>query len=225
MNNEKILKVSILENYKNCINSIPKNITLVAVSKTHPVNKILEIYNLGQRDFGENKVQELIKKYELLPKDIRWHQIGHLQSNKVKYIIPFIYLIHSVDSYKLLQIIDKEAYKHNRKINVLLEIKIAIEESKYGLSFEEARKILDNKDNFKNIDIKGLMGMASNIENEQQIKNEFNSLYEFFIKNRQIHHLDTLSIGMSHDYQLAISCGSTMVRIGSNIFGNRELLK
>jgi PLP dependent protein len=206
-------------------NSLPKNVTLAAVSKTKPVVAIEQAYAAGQRDFGENKVQELTEKYAQLPKDIRWHMIGHLQSNKVKYIAPFIYLIHGVDSMKLLYEIDKQAAKVNRKINTLLQIYIATEESKFGLSEQELNEIIVQKDVFKNIVFAGFMGMASFTNDENQLKKEFNYLKALFDKTQasQVFGTDfqTLSMGMSGDYNLAIECGSTMVRIGSSIFGER----
>ncbi len=203
---------------------IPPNVTLVAVSKTHPIEKITEAYNAGQRIFGENKVQELVSKAEKLPNDISWHLIGHLQTNKVKYIASFVSLIHAVDSKKLLLEIDKQAKKNNRIIDCLLQIHIAQEESKFGFSFPECEDLL--KDNevteLKNVNIIGLMGMATNTDNESQIQNEFKGLNNFYIqKKSQFPFLKVLSIGMSSDYLIAIDHGSTMVRIGSSIFGLR----
>lgn len=206
------------------LKTLPIGVTLVAVSKTRSVNEILELYNAGQRNFGENKVQELLQKQEVLPKDIQWHLIGHLQKNKVKYIVPFIYMIHSVDSLDLLKVIQKEAEKNNRTISVLLEIKIAVEDTKYGLSFENASFILSEvkSGKFPNIKIKGFMGMASFSDNKEQIKNEFSSLSSFYLQNKEEHNLDTLSMGMSNDYPIAIECGSNMVRIGTKLFGARN---
>jgi pyridoxal phosphate enzyme (YggS family) len=217
-------------NYSNIYKYLSeKGVTLVAVSKTKPVEAILAIYNEGQRIFGENKVQEMADKYEELPKDIAWHLIGHLQTNKVKYIAPFVSLIHSVDSFKLLQEIDRQAKKHNRVIPVLLQIYIANEETKFGLSRDECRELLKDKEllSLKNISIIGLMGMATNTENEQQVKNEFLSLKQFFeeLKSNAIFPDPSkaiLSMGMSGDYKLAIEAGSNMVRIGSLIFGDRK---
>lgn len=207
---------------------LPPHVTLVAVSKTKPVADILSIYGCGQRIFGENKVQELCSKYELLPKDIEWHLIGHLQSNKVKYIAPFVSLIHAVDSLKLLQEIDKQANKNNRRINCLLQIYIAKEETKFGFDYTEAEALLKSKSfaELKHINIVGLMGMATNTEDQHTIKQEFSALSSFFQKlekehGLRNHNLSVLSMGMSSDFELAIACGSNMVRIGSSIFGNR----
>ncbi|MDR1876019.1 MAG: YggS family pyridoxal phosphate-dependent enzyme [Flavobacteriaceae bacterium] len=212
------------ESLKNTLKTIPENVTLVAVSKTRTSDEILEMYQAGQRDFGENKVQELMRKQEILPTDIRWHQIGHLQKNKVKQIIPFSYLIHSVDSEKLLQTIEKEAAKNNRNVSVLLQIKIAQEETKYGLSFEGALNILREKKSgkFSHITIEGLMGMASFTDDLKQIKEEFCSLYHFYTQHQKDFNLTILSMGMSDDYPIAIECGSTMVRIGTKLFGKRD---
>ena len=206
-------------------------VTLVAVSKTKPVSDIQDLYNLGQRHFGENYVQELCEKQTSLPADIYWHFIGHLQSNKVKYIAPFIHLIHTVDSLKLLKEINKEAAKNNRIIKVLLQVYIATEETKFGLDTIELNELLNtfsaNKATFANIQICGLMGMASNSTNQHQIKTEltslkqvFNSLKENYFQNQS--YFDTCSMGMSSDYELAIQCGSNMVRIGSKLFGQRD---
>jgi pyridoxal phosphate enzyme (YggS family) len=204
------------------------NVTLVVVSKTKPVEDIQEAYNAGQRIFGENQVQELVEKYEALPKDIEWHLIGHLQSNKVKYIAPFITLIHSVDSLKLLQEINKQALKNNRVIDCLLQIYIADEETKFGLSFDEAIELLRSPEysELKNIRIRGLMGIATNTDNQRQLKDEFYELDTFFdgIKLsffRKEDSFDELSMGMSSDYKLAMEHGSTMVRLGSTVFGAR----
>lgn len=213
--------MSIAENISQIKSELPADVTLVAVSKTKPNNLLLEAYQAGQRDFGENYVQELADKHEQLPKDIRWHFIGHLQSNKVKYIAPFVHLIHGVDSINLLKEINKQALKNNRTIDCLLQIYIAQEETKFGLSFEEADAILNSADfqELKNISIKGFMGMASNTNNLRQIKKEFQSLNEFKYKHPE---LKILSIGMSSDYKLAIENGSTMIRVGSSIFGERN---
>lgn len=208
---------------------IPENVTLVAVSKTKPNEAILEAYNAGQRVFGENKVQELSSKFESLPKDIEWHMIGHLQRNKVKYIAPFVTLIHAVDSLRLLKEIDKHAKNNSRVINCLLQFHIADEDSKFGLSLEEAIEILGSEDfiHLKNISIVGLMGMATFTNNEDQIREEFRTLENYFhvIKSKFFKFNDAfkeLSIGMSGDYQIAIEEGSTMVRVGSKIFGERN---
>ena len=210
-----------------------KKVTLIAVSKTKSVDEILELYRLGQRDFGENYVQELKEKYEQLPKDINWHFIGHLQSNKVKLIAPFVFLIHSVDSLKLLNQINKEGEKNNRIVDCLLQVYIAKEETKFGLNEEELRAIIEeisDKDlqpnkSFENVCIKGLMGMASFTENKEIIKKEFQSLKSIFDKYSSIStfnfQLSAISMGMSADYKTAIEEGSNMVRIGSLLFGKR----
>ena len=211
----------ISENISEIKSQIPNNVTLVAVSKTKPNDALLEAYNSGQRDFGENYVQELVDKQNELPKDINWHFIGHLQSNKVKYIAPFVYLIHGVDSLKLLTEINKEALKNNRIISCLLQLYIAKEETKFGLNFEEATELLSSKEfsELKNISIKGFMAMASNTDDVEQIKNEFRNanIYKMKFLNFPI-----LSIGMSSDYELAIKEGSTLIRVGSKIFGERN---
>lgn len=213
---------------KNLHSTLPENVTLVAVSKTKPVSDILEAYKAGQRIFGENKVQEMCDKQPQLPDDIVWHLIGHLQTNKVKYIAPFVALIHGVDSLKLLKEIDKQAQKNNRVINCLLQIHIAKEETKFGLSEDELAEII-NSDEFKNlqyIKVIGFMGMATYTEFDEQIRKEFTHLKSIFDKYKALEtlnfKLETLSMGMSGDYQIAVECGSTMVRIGSTIFGNRN---
>jgi pyridoxal phosphate enzyme (YggS family) len=208
--------------------TLPASVQLIAVSKTKPNTDLIQAYQAGQIVFGENKVQEMADKYESLPKDIQWHLIGHLQTNKVKYIAPFVSLIHAVDSLKLLKEIDKEAKKNNRVIDCLLQFFIASEETKFGLSFEEATEILESKEfiEMENVRIVGLMGMASYVDDEEQIRDEFRTLYNYFqvIKS---HHFKfnpdfkELSMGMSGDYAIAIEEGSTMVRIGSSIFGGR----
>lgn len=208
--------------------TIPDSVQLITVSKTKPNEDIIQAYQVGQRVFGENKVQEMADKYKSLPKDIQWHLIGHLQTNKVKYIAPFVTLIHAVDSLKLLKEINKEAKKNNRVIDCLLQFFIASEETKFGLTFEEATEILESKEfiEMENVRIVGLMGMASFVEDEEQIRDEFRTLYNYFqvIKS---HHFKfnadfkELSMGMSGDYSIAIEEGSTMVRIGSSIFGGR----
>lgn len=217
--------MSIAENIQHIKSTLPQNVTLVAVSKTKPNEDIIEAYNAGQRIFGENKVQELTDKYESLPKDIEWHMIGHLQSNKVKYIAPFVSLIHGVDSLKLLQEINKRAAQNNRTINCLLQVHIAEEETKYGFNEAEIIELLASNEfkSLQNITIVGLMGMATFTDNETQIKKEFMGLKQLFSTLSTQHSMfSTLSIGMSGDYQLAIECGSTMVRVGSSIFGNRN---
>lgn len=220
--------MSVKEKLLSVKNTLPANVTLVAVSKTKPNELVTEAYEAGQRDFGENYVQELADKYEALPKDIRWHFIGHLQSNKVKYIAAFVHLIHGVDSLKLLEEINKQALKNNRVINCLLQIYIAQEETKFGLSFEECEELLASEafKQLKNIQIIGFMAMASNTDNEAQIAREFKSLKDFSDKlSGTSYFLDynplVLSYGMSSDYKTAIQNGSSMVRIGSTIFGSR----
>jgi pyridoxal phosphate enzyme (YggS family) len=204
--------------------ALPAHVTLVAVSKTKPNDMLLEAYAAGQRHFGENYVQELVDKQAALPKDINWHFIGHLQSNKVKYIAPFVYLIHGVDSFSLLKEVNKQAQKNNRVIDCLLQIYIAQEDTKFGLDFKEAEDILNSEElkQLKHIAVKGFMAMASNTDNEEQIKKEFQSLKAFASRYPE---LNILSFGMSSDYELAIECGSTMIRVGSSIFGERNYIK
>jgi pyridoxal phosphate enzyme (YggS family) len=223
--------MSIKENLLDIKSKLPNHVTLVAVSKIKPVADLMEAYNAGQRVFGENYVQELVEKHEALPKDIQWHFIGHLQSRKVKLIAPFVNLIHGVDSLKLLHEINKEAQKNNRVIDCLLQIFIAEEESKFGLDEEELNGILrfitQNSEIYQNIRVIGLMGMATFTDNRNQIQKEFDHLKTIFDKLKTLPKTQnlqptTLSMGMSGDYQLAIECGSTMVRIGSSIFGNRN---
>jgi pyridoxal phosphate enzyme (YggS family) len=202
---------------------IPNNVCLVAVSKTKPESDLLEAYQSGQRIFGENKVQEMVEKYENLPKDIKWHFIGHLQTNKVKFIVPFVELIHAVDSIKLLNKINNEAIKCNKVVNVLLQVHIANEETKFGFGYSEIKELLESnyKEQYTNIEIKGLMAMATNTNDEYIVKSEFTELNNFF-NNYKSNDFDTLSMGMSNDYKLAIECGSNMVRTGSTIFGARN---
>lgn len=208
--------------------SLPAHVTLVAVSKTKPVPDLMEAYNAGQRIFGENKIQEMAGKYEEMPKDIEWHMIGHVQTNKVKYMAPFVSLVHGVDSLKLLAEINKQAKKNNRIINCLLQMHIAEEETKFGMDENELNELLSS-DEFKqmeNIKVAGLMGMATFSEDENQIKKEFNHLSTIFqdlSKQPETRNFkpETVSMGMSGDYTIAIACGSTMVRIGSSIFGHR----
>lgn len=216
---------SIAEHIAALRKELPENVTLIAVSKTKPIEAILEAYEAGQRDFGENYIQELCDKAEKLPKDIRWHAIGHVQSNKVKYIAPFVHLIHGVDSLKLLQEINKQAQKNNRVIDCLLQVFIATEESKFGLDSTEVHALLESEIflQLQNIRIVGLMGMASNTENETQIRSEFKGLHSLFSElQKQYSDFKHLSMGMSGDYPLAISEGSTMIRVGSLIFGARQ---
>ena len=216
--------MSIQENYRDIKSRLPENVQLVAVSKTHPVSSIQEVYDLGQKVFGENKVQELVEKHPLLPKDIQWHIIGHLQTNKVKYIAEFIDTIQSVDSEKVLNEINKEAGKHNRKIKVLLQVKIAEEDTKFGLEISEAKDLFQKFINgdFPNTEITGLMGMATFTEDENQIKKEFSVLKNLFDQLSQTKKLETLSMGMSDDFPIAIECGANSVRVGSAIFGRRD---
>ena len=222
--------MDITNNIRNLQHSLPKNVVLVAVSKTKPISEIQEAYNAGQRVFGENKIQEMVEKQEALPKDIEWHMIGHLQSNKVKYMASFVSLIHGVDSFKKLEEINKQALKHNRIIDCLLQIKIASEETKFGLSINDAEIILKSEalKTFKNIQIKGFMGMASFTEDESIIRSEFKILKNCSISLKKYNSFNFnplfLSMGMSGDYQIAIEEGSNMVRIGSSIFGNRNYL-
>jgi pyridoxal phosphate enzyme (YggS family) len=222
--------MSIAENLLSIKNNLPEQVTLVAVSKTKPVADLMEAYNAGQRIFGENKIQEMTEKWTQMPKDIQWHMIGHVQTNKVKFMAEYVSLIHGVDSLKLLQEINKQAQKYDRVIDCLLQIHIAEEETKFGLDEEELNEILDfiqnDKKGMKNIRIVGLMGMATFTDNQDQIKKEFTHLKSLFDKVNQLptpnFQLLTLSMGMSGDYKLAIDCGSTMIRVGSSIFGNRN---
>lgn len=214
----------ITQNYQHIKNQLPTNVQLVAVSKTHPIEKIKTIYDAGQRVFGENKVQELLTKQPHLPQDIQWHLIGHLQTNKVKFIAEFIDTIQSVDSEKLLIEIDKQASKFNRKIKVLLQVKIATEESKYGLEVSETKELFLKylQGQFPNVEVIGLMGMATFTEDENQIRNEFLFLKRLFDQLSLQKPLTTLSMGMSSDFLLAINCGANSVRVGSAIFGDRD---
>lgn len=217
--------MEISENIKKYKEELGDSVTLVAISKTKPESDILEAYKAGQRVFGENKIQEMAEKWENLPKDIQWHMVGHVQSNKVKYMAPFVSLIHAVDSLKLLKEIDKEAEKNNRTIDCLLQIKIAKEDTKFGLDVDEAKEILssDALSELKNICIIGLMGMATFTEDEAIVKGEFDYLRSVYdnIKKEQPQ-FKVLSMGMSGDYKIAVTCGSNMVRIGSAIFGERN---
>lgn len=217
--------MSIVKNLKAITTAIPEQVTLVAVSKTKPNEDLLEAYTGGQRIFGENKVQEMTQKWEALPKDIQWHMIGHLQRNKVKYMAPYVSLVHGVDSFKLLKEINKQGIKHNRIIPCLLQIHIAKEDTKFGLNEEELLTIIgsDEFKSLKHIEIRGLMGMATFTDNENQIRKEFKSLkYTFENLKKIVPHITILSMGMSGDYKIAIEEGSTMVRIGSSIFGTRN---
>lgn len=220
--------MSITQNLLSILTSIKESVTLVAVSKTKPISDLMQAYEAGQRIFGENKIQEMAEKWEQMPKDIQWHMIGHVQTNKVKYMAPFVNLIHGVESFKLLQEINKQALKYNRVIDCLLQIYIAKEDTKFGLDQAELDEILasDEFQLLKNIRVVGLMGMATFTDNNDQIKSEFNYLKSIFDKTKKLKiencQLEIISMGMSGDYQLAIECGSTMVRIGSSIFGERN---
>lgn len=215
----------IADNLHKIKSELPEEVTLVAVSKTKPTQDILEAYNAGQRIFGENKIQEMVGKYDVLPKDIEWHMIGHLQRNKVKYMAHFVDLIHGVDSLKTLKEINKQALKHNRTINCLLQVRIAKEETKFGLPFKEVKDILSSNElkELSNVSVVGLMGMATFTDNQNTIQEEFASLQSLFDELKtQNSALKILSMGMSGDYPLAIENGSTMIRVGSSIFGARN---
>lgn len=221
--------MSIASNIQQIKSTLPDGVTLIAVSKFQPAEAIKEAYTAGQRVFGESKAQEITIKYELLPKDIEWHFIGHLQSNKIKYIAPFIHTIHSIDSLKLLQEVDKQAARCNRNIRVLLQIYIAEEETKFGLSIAECHELLQSNAfaACRNITVCGLMGMATNTDNECQISKEYHSLHTLFTELKDKYFalnksFTELSMGMSQDYPIAITQGSTLVRVGSLIFGNRQ---
>lgn len=218
--------MSIQQHLTEIRNTLPSGVTLIAVSKTKPVSAIQEAYDCGQRDFGENKVQEMNDKQPQLPADIRWHLIGHLQSNKVKYIAPYVHLIHSVDSLSLLEEINKQALKHNRVIDCLLQFHIAQEETKFGLDFDEATVLIEGAKFFRNVRFTGVMGMATFTDDEKQVRDEFKILNSYFnkLKSEYFHGEDSfinVSMGMSDDYELAIAEGSTMIRVGSKIFGER----
>lgn len=219
--------MAIQENLLSIKKSLPPQVTLVAVSKTKPVADLLQAYEAGQRIFGENKIQEMTDKWEAMPKDIEWHMIGHVQTNKVKLMAPYVSLIHGVDSLKLLEEINKQALKNNRIINCLMQMYIAEEETKFGLDENELIEILKSESFkiLKNIQVTGLMGMATFTDNQSQIKKEFERLKNIFERSKEFSTANfqpaVLSMGMSGDYQLAIACGSTMVRIGSSIFGTR----
>ena len=220
--------MSVSDNLLHIKSTLPEHVTLVAVSKTKPVSDIMEAYNAGQRVFGENKIQDMADKYETMPKDIQWQMIGHVQRNKVKYMAPFVDLIHGVDNFKLLEEINKQALKHDRVINCLLQIKIASEDSKFGLTPQDAINILKSEAflALKNVNITGVMGMATFTDNETQIESEFKLLKSTFDNLKTINPnnsaFTTISMGMSGDYKLATQCGSTMVRVGSSIFGLRN---
>ena len=220
--------MNIADNLQQVLNELPEGVRLVAVSKFHPKEAIEEAYRSGQRVFGESKVQEMTAKYESLPKDIEWHFIGHLQTNKIKYIVPYVALIHGIDSYKLLVEVNKQAEKAGKVVNCLLQLHIAEEETKFGFSFEECRDMLAEGEwkTLSNIQLCGLMGMATNTDDNEQIEKEFCSLSSFFKEVKDSWFADTeafreLSMGMSHDYHQAIAAGSTLIRVGSKIFGDR----
>ncbi|MFP4556367.1 MAG: YggS family pyridoxal phosphate-dependent enzyme [Bacteroidales bacterium] len=221
--------MSVVTNLKKLKSELPDNVTLVAISKTHPPEVVLDAYNAGHHIFGENKVQELVAKQEALPSDIEWHMVGHLQTNKVKYIAPFVSLIHSVDSLKLLKEINKQAKKHERVIRCLLQMHIAEEDTKFGLDQKDLAEIMDSEQfkSFENVQVVGLMGMATFTEDTEQVKREFRSLKKIFddVKKKYFSSSSSftvLSMGMSGDYKLALKEGSNMVRVGSNIFGARN---
>jgi pyridoxal phosphate enzyme (YggS family) len=212
----------IVTNLKQIKDDVPAALTVVAVSKTKPADAIQQAYEAGHVHFGENKVQELCQKHEKLPKDIRWHMIGHLQRNKVKYIAPFVHLIHGVDSERLLNEINKQGAKNDRIIDVLLQIHIAEESTKFGFSYEEAEAVLSKAKKLENVRITGLMGMASYTENTAQLTAEFSGLQDFYNRLKATNKWTTLSMGMSNDYKLAVDLGSNMIRVGSLIFGSRN---
>ncbi|MAT90510.1 MAG: YggS family pyridoxal phosphate-dependent enzyme [Flavobacteriaceae bacterium] len=216
--------MSISENIKTFKKQLPESVTLVAVSKTKPVADIQEAYDTGHRDFGENKVQEMETKWEKLPKDIRWHMIGHVQRNKVKYMAPFVHLIHAIDSPRLLKEINKQAKKAERVIHGLLQIKIAEEDSKFGLSIEDAEALLASEayQNYEHVKIIGLMGMATFTEDMEQVRREFQQLKTVYDRLKDSNNFNTLSMGMSGDYEIALQKDTTMVRVGSAIFGERN---
>ncbi|PIA82058.1 YggS family pyridoxal phosphate enzyme [Gaetbulibacter sp. 4G1] len=223
--------MSIQQNLDHIKSTLPEHVTLVAVSKTKPVSDLMEAYNAGQRVFGENKIQEMVEKHEAMPKDIDWHMIGHVQRNKVKYMASFVRLIHGVDNFKLLKEINKQAKKYDRVIDCLLQIKIASEDSKFGMSVEEASEIIQSEDfsELQHIKVVGVMGMATFTNDMHQVKKEFTLLKTSFedlnILKTANCELQTISMGMSGDYELAIDCGSNMVRVGSSIFGERNYSK
>jgi pyridoxal phosphate enzyme (YggS family) len=220
--------MSIAQNLKDIQSQLPEHVILVAVSKTKPNRDIMEAYDAGQRIFGENKIQEMVEKHEHLPRDIQWHMIGHVQRNKVKYMAPFVSLIHGVENFKVLKEIDKQAAKHNRIIDCLLQIKIASEDSKFGMMPSEAKEIISSVEfsELKNVMITGVMGMATFTDNQAQIKKEFCDLKSIFENLKLINtnncQMETISMGMSGDYKLAIEASSTMIRVGSSIFGSRN---
>jgi pyridoxal phosphate enzyme (YggS family) len=216
--------LSISENLTKIKNTLSSEVTLVAVSKTKPVTDLLEAYNAGQRVFGENKIQEMASKWNEMPKDIEWHMIGHVQTNKVKYMAHFVSLIHAVDSIKLLKEINKQALKNNRIINCLIQVKIAEEDSKFGMTETALNTLLTSEEvqSFQNTKIVGLMGMATFTDNKEQVSAEFQKLNTYYNELKETYDFDILSMGMSGDYQLAIEKESTMIRVGSKIFGERN---
>nr|WP_321244825.1 YggS family pyridoxal phosphate-dependent enzyme [uncultured Psychroserpens sp.] len=220
--------MTIKENLNNIQSQLPEHVTLVAVSKTKPISDLMEAYDAGQRIFGENKIQEMADKHTEMPKDIEWHMIGHVQRNKVKYMAEFVTLIHGIDSFKLLNEINKQASKHDRTIDCLLQLKIAKEDSKFGMSSKDVQELLISEafKNLQNIKITGLMGMATFTDDTNQVKQEFERLKTTFDDLKSLEskncELQIISMGMSGDYKLAIDCGSTMIRVGSSIFGTRN---
>ena len=217
------MTIRISDNLDAFLETIPSSVELVAVSKTKPNDMIMEAYQAGQRHFGENKIQEMTSKWETLPKDIQWHMIGHVQTNKVKYMAPYVSLIHGVDREKLLNEINKQAFKNNRIIDCLLQVFIANETTKFGLSPNEILPLIERSLSLKNIRVAGLMGMATFTQDNEQIENEFKVLKElFFLAQKKYNQISILSMGMSNDYQIAINQESNMIRIGSKIFGNRD---
>lgn len=216
--------MSVSENLKSLKSKLPEEVSLVAISKTKPISALIEAYNAGQRIFGENKIQEMVSKWQDMPDDVEWHMVGHVQRNKVKDMAPFVSVIHAVDRLRLLREINKEAKKNDRSIDCLLQIKIAEEDSKFGMDEKTAIEILTSDDfkSFKNVRIIGLMGMATFTDNEEQISNEFGKLKRIYDSLKKDYNFSTLSMGMSGDYPIAIENGSNMVRVGSAIFGERE---
>ena len=227
--NYRIMNV---EKYQEILREIPENVQLIAVSKLHPASEVAAAYALGQRDFGENWAQEMREKHEILPQNIRWHFIGHLQTNKIKYIIPYVHLIHSIDSFKLLQEVDRQAAKHGRVVGCLLQFHVATEETKFGFSMDECEQMLQSLkfSSLKNVDIKGVMGMASFTDDTAQVRREFQTLHGFFTKLKEEYFSEKadfkeISMGMTSDYPIAIEEGSTMIRVGSALFGARNYAK
>lgn len=216
--------MSIVKNIQKIKSEIPENVTLVAVSKTKPTSDIIEAYEGGQRVFGENKIQEMASKYEELPKDIQWHMIGNVQTNKIKYMAPFVSLVHGVDREKVLKELNKQAVKNERTINCLLQVHIAEEDTKFGFDKNELSELADHLKDFTNVNVVGLMGMATNTKDQAQIEKEFEGLNSLFesLKEKLGSDFNTLSMGMSGDYKLAIEKGSNMIRVGSSIFGARN---